>query len=101
MIDEGCAALASALSSDPSHRTELRLSGNNQGHFSRKLLSDLNNWRDYTIVSVCVFKVVKIRPPVCVCVSLCVCVCVCESVSVCQCACVRVCVCVCSVHMTR
>ncbi|XP_073709142.1 NACHT, LRR and PYD domains-containing protein 12-like isoform X2 [Garra rufa] len=40
VTDEGCAALASALRSNPSHLTELDLSGNNLGD-SVKLLSDV------------------------------------------------------------
>uniref|UniRef100_A0A8C2CDG9 Uncharacterized protein n=1 Tax=Cyprinus carpio TaxID=7962 RepID=A0A8C2CDG9_CYPCA len=41
VTDEDCAALASALRSNPSHLRELNLSGNNLRDSSRKLLSDL------------------------------------------------------------
>ncbi|KTF73896.1 hypothetical protein cypCar_00048423, partial [Cyprinus carpio] len=39
--DEGCAALTSALRSNPSHLRDLNLSGNNLGDSGVKLLSDL------------------------------------------------------------
>ncbi|XP_058632449.1 NACHT, LRR and PYD domains-containing protein 3-like isoform X2 [Onychostoma macrolepis] len=50
VTDEGCAALASALRSNPSHLRELNLTVNKVGDFGRKLLSDLRmihilNWR--------------------------------------------------------
>ncbi|XP_049328970.1 ribonuclease inhibitor-like [Astyanax mexicanus] len=38
---EGCAALASALKSNPSHLRELHLISNNPGESGKKLLSDL------------------------------------------------------------
>uniref|UniRef100_A0A8C1LZT0 Uncharacterized protein n=1 Tax=Cyprinus carpio TaxID=7962 RepID=A0A8C1LZT0_CYPCA len=41
VTDEGCAALASALRSNPSHLRELNLSGNKPGHTAVNLLSDL------------------------------------------------------------
>ncbi|KTF74349.1 hypothetical protein cypCar_00047419 [Cyprinus carpio] len=41
VTDEGCAALASALRSNPSHLRELNLSLNKLGDSSRKFLSDL------------------------------------------------------------
>ncbi|XP_050993899.1 NACHT, LRR and PYD domains-containing protein 3-like isoform X5 [Labeo rohita] len=43
ITDEGCAALASALRSNPSHLTELNLSGNDLGKSKVKLLSDLKD----------------------------------------------------------
>jgi len=39
--EEGCAALASALRSNPSHMRELNLSNNKLGDSGVKLLSDL------------------------------------------------------------
>ncbi|XP_049328928.1 NACHT, LRR and PYD domains-containing protein 3-like [Astyanax mexicanus] len=41
ITEEGCAALASALKSNPSHLRELNLSLNNPGESGEKLLSDL------------------------------------------------------------
>ncbi|XP_048031174.1 ribonuclease inhibitor-like [Megalobrama amblycephala] len=43
VTDEGCAALASALRSNPSHLRQLNLYGNKLGDSYVKLLSDLNN----------------------------------------------------------
>ncbi|KTF95475.1 hypothetical protein cypCar_00031389 [Cyprinus carpio] len=43
VTDEGCAALASALRSNPSHLRELDLSGNKLGKSGVKLLSDLKD----------------------------------------------------------
>ncbi|XP_073701456.1 NACHT, LRR and PYD domains-containing protein 3-like [Garra rufa] len=43
VTDEGCAALASALRSNPSHLTELSLSGNKLGESGVRLLSDLKD----------------------------------------------------------
>ncbi|KAL0151011.1 hypothetical protein M9458_053524, partial [Cirrhinus mrigala] len=40
VTQEGCAALASALSSNPSHLRELDLSYNHPGESALKLLSD-------------------------------------------------------------
>uniref|UniRef100_A0A671P4R9 Uncharacterized protein n=1 Tax=Sinocyclocheilus anshuiensis TaxID=1608454 RepID=A0A671P4R9_9TELE len=47
--DEGCAALASALRSNPSHLRELNLSGNKLGDSGVKLLSDLKNDPHYEL----------------------------------------------------
>ncbi|KAL0167077.1 hypothetical protein M9458_038921, partial [Cirrhinus mrigala] len=41
VTDEGCAALASALKSNPSHLRDLDLSGNKLGASGLNLLSDL------------------------------------------------------------
>ncbi|KAI4891755.1 hypothetical protein NFI96_004479, partial [Prochilodus magdalenae] len=41
ITEEGCAALASALKSNPSHLRELNLNYNNPGESGVKLLSDL------------------------------------------------------------
>ncbi|KAI4894910.1 hypothetical protein NFI96_008865, partial [Prochilodus magdalenae] len=41
ITEEGCAALASALKSNPSHPRELNLSYNNPGESGKKLLSGL------------------------------------------------------------
>ncbi len=41
--DEGCAALASALRSNPSHLRELNLSGNKLGDSTVRLLSDMKD----------------------------------------------------------
>ncbi len=43
VTDEGCAALSSALRSNPSHLRELDLSGNNVGDAGRKMLSALKD----------------------------------------------------------
>uniref|UniRef100_A0A672KM29 Uncharacterized protein n=1 Tax=Sinocyclocheilus grahami TaxID=75366 RepID=A0A672KM29_SINGR len=43
VTDEGCAALASALRSNPSHLRQLDLSGNKLGKSGVKLLSDLKD----------------------------------------------------------
>ncbi len=43
VTDEGCAALASALRSNPSHLRHLDLSGNKIGQSEVKLLSDLRD----------------------------------------------------------
>uniref|UniRef100_A0A673H3N6 NACHT LRR and PYD domain-containing protein n=1 Tax=Sinocyclocheilus rhinocerous TaxID=307959 RepID=A0A673H3N6_9TELE len=43
VADEGCAALASALRSNPSHLRQLSLSGNKLGKSDVKLLSDLKD----------------------------------------------------------
>uniref|UniRef100_A0A8C2KFK4 FISNA domain-containing protein n=1 Tax=Cyprinus carpio TaxID=7962 RepID=A0A8C2KFK4_CYPCA len=47
--DEGCAALASALRSNPSHLRELDLSGNSLGKSEMKLLSDLKDDTHYKL----------------------------------------------------
>uniref|UniRef100_A0A672QZK8 NACHT LRR and PYD domain-containing protein n=1 Tax=Sinocyclocheilus grahami TaxID=75366 RepID=A0A672QZK8_SINGR len=47
--DEGCAALASALKSNPSHLRELNLSGNKLGDSGVKLLSDLKEDPHYKL----------------------------------------------------
>ncbi|KAL0178738.1 hypothetical protein M9458_027632, partial [Cirrhinus mrigala] len=49
VTDEGCAALASALRSNPSHLRHLNLSWNKPGESSRKLLSDLKNDPHYKL----------------------------------------------------
>ncbi|XP_042593549.1 NACHT, LRR and PYD domains-containing protein 3-like [Cyprinus carpio] len=49
VTDEGCAALASALRSNPSHLRELNLSVNNLRDSSRKLLSDLKDDPHYKL----------------------------------------------------
>ncbi|XP_050982356.1 NLR family CARD domain-containing protein 3-like isoform X3 [Labeo rohita] len=49
VTDEGCAALASALRSNPSHLRRLGLFGNKLVYFSRKLLSDLKNDPHYKL----------------------------------------------------
>ncbi|XP_042593546.1 NACHT, LRR and PYD domains-containing protein 3-like isoform X2 [Cyprinus carpio] len=49
VTDEDCAALASALRSNPSHLRELNLSGNNLRDSSRKLLSDLKDDPHYKL----------------------------------------------------
>jgi len=46
VTEEGCAALASALSSNPSHLRELDLSYNHPGESGVKLLSDALNYLD-------------------------------------------------------
>ncbi len=40
VTDEGCAALSSALRSNPSHLRELNLSGNDVGDAGLKMISD-------------------------------------------------------------
>ncbi|KTF82247.1 hypothetical protein cypCar_00044595, partial [Cyprinus carpio] len=49
VTDEGCAALASALRSNPSHLRELYLTGNKLGASGVKLLSDLKNDPHYQL----------------------------------------------------
>uniref|UniRef100_A0A673L6Z1 Uncharacterized protein n=1 Tax=Sinocyclocheilus rhinocerous TaxID=307959 RepID=A0A673L6Z1_9TELE len=49
VTDEGCAALASALRSNPSHLRELNLSGNKLGDSGVKLLSDLKKDPHYKL----------------------------------------------------
>ncbi|XP_067307353.1 NLR family CARD domain-containing protein 3-like isoform X2 [Pseudorasbora parva] len=49
VTDEGCAALASALRSNPSHLRHLNLSGNNLGQTGVKFLSDLKNDPHYKL----------------------------------------------------
>ncbi|XP_073691172.1 NACHT, LRR and PYD domains-containing protein 3-like [Garra rufa] len=49
VTDEGCAALVSALRSNPSHLRHLSLYGNILGDSSRKLLSDLKNDPHYKL----------------------------------------------------
>ncbi|XP_073697028.1 NLR family CARD domain-containing protein 3-like [Garra rufa] len=49
VTDEGCAALTSALRSNPSHLRDLRLSGNKLGKSGVKLLSDLKNDPHYKL----------------------------------------------------
>ncbi|XP_048050951.1 ribonuclease inhibitor-like [Megalobrama amblycephala] len=49
VTDEGCAALASALRSNPSHLRELYLSENKLGDFGVKLLSDLKDDPHYKL----------------------------------------------------
>jgi len=49
VTEEGCAALASALSSNPSHLRELDLSFNHPGESGVKLLSDIMKHPDYTL----------------------------------------------------
>ncbi|XDV14159.1 hypothetical protein PO909_002347, partial [Leuciscus waleckii] len=49
VTEEGCAALASALSSNPSHLRELDLSYNHPGESGLKLLSDVMNHPDCTL----------------------------------------------------
>uniref|UniRef100_A0A8C1RFE9 Uncharacterized protein n=1 Tax=Cyprinus carpio TaxID=7962 RepID=A0A8C1RFE9_CYPCA len=62
--DEGCAALASALRSNPSHLRELDLSGNSLGKSEMKLLSDLKDDTHYKLQTLdyceCLFKVFKL-----------------------------------------
>ncbi len=61
ITEEGCAALASALRSNPSHLRELDLSFNKLGNSSRKLLSDLKDDPHYKLETLyyceCLFKV--------------------------------------------
>ncbi|KAK7157162.1 hypothetical protein R3I93_008591 [Phoxinus phoxinus] len=49
VTDEGCAALASALRSNPSHLRELHLSGNKLGDSGVKLLQDLKDDPHYKL----------------------------------------------------
>jgi len=49
VTEEGCAALASALSSNPSHLRELDLSYNHPGESGVKLLSDIMKHPDCTL----------------------------------------------------
>uniref|UniRef100_A0A672QZL4 Uncharacterized protein n=1 Tax=Sinocyclocheilus grahami TaxID=75366 RepID=A0A672QZL4_SINGR len=49
ITDEGCAALASALKSNPSHLRELDLTGNTLGDSGVKLLSDLKDDPHYKL----------------------------------------------------
>ncbi|XP_048036340.1 NACHT, LRR and PYD domains-containing protein 5-like isoform X2 [Megalobrama amblycephala] len=49
VTDEGCAALTSALRSNPSHLRELSLIGNKLGHSGRELLTDLKNSPHYKL----------------------------------------------------
>ncbi|XP_051718344.1 protein NLRC3-like isoform X6 [Ctenopharyngodon idella] len=49
VTDEGCAALTSALRSNPSHLRYLDLTGNNPGNSGRKLLTDLKNSPHYKL----------------------------------------------------
>ncbi|XP_051717311.1 NLR family CARD domain-containing protein 3-like isoform X25 [Ctenopharyngodon idella] len=49
VTDEGCAALASVLRSNPSHLRQLDLIGNNLGQSGVKLLSDLKYDRHYKL----------------------------------------------------
>ncbi|XP_058610631.1 NLR family CARD domain-containing protein 3-like isoform X2 [Onychostoma macrolepis] len=49
VTDEGCAALALALRSNPSHLRELNLSGNKLGASGMKLLSDLKDDSNYKL----------------------------------------------------
>ncbi|XP_016361376.1 protein NLRC3-like [Sinocyclocheilus anshuiensis] len=52
VTDEGCAALASALRSNPSHLRELYLSGNKLGKSGVKLLSDLKDDPHYKLETI-------------------------------------------------
>uniref|UniRef100_A0A673JNP1 Uncharacterized protein n=1 Tax=Sinocyclocheilus rhinocerous TaxID=307959 RepID=A0A673JNP1_9TELE len=49
VTDEGCAALASALRSNPSHLRHLDLSGNKLGDSGVQLLSDLKDDPHYKL----------------------------------------------------
>ncbi len=49
VTDEGCAALASALRSNPSHLRELDLFGNKLGKSEVKLLTDLKDDPHYKL----------------------------------------------------
>ncbi|KAK7124022.1 hypothetical protein R3I93_022204 [Phoxinus phoxinus] len=53
VTDEGCAALTSALRSNPSHLRTLDLSGNKLGDSDMKLLSDLKNDPHYKLETLC------------------------------------------------
>ncbi|XP_048026163.1 ribonuclease inhibitor-like [Megalobrama amblycephala] len=53
VTDEGCAALASALRSNPSHLRHLDLSRNKLGDSAVKLLSDLENDPHYKLETLC------------------------------------------------
>ncbi len=61
ITEEGCAALASALKSNPSHLRELDLSFNKLGNSSRKLLSDLKDDPHYKLETLyyceCLFNI--------------------------------------------
>uniref|UniRef100_A0A8C1W759 Uncharacterized protein n=1 Tax=Cyprinus carpio TaxID=7962 RepID=A0A8C1W759_CYPCA len=50
--DEGCAALTSALRSNPSHLRELYLSGNKLGDSRVKLLTDLKDDPHYKLETI-------------------------------------------------
>uniref|UniRef100_A0A672LEX4 Uncharacterized protein n=1 Tax=Sinocyclocheilus grahami TaxID=75366 RepID=A0A672LEX4_SINGR len=52
VTDEGCAALASALRSNPSHLRELYLSQNKLGDLGVKLLSDLKDDPHYKLETI-------------------------------------------------
>ncbi|XP_067220821.1 NLR family CARD domain-containing protein 3-like isoform X2 [Chanodichthys erythropterus] len=49
VTDEGCAALTSALRSNPSHLRQLNLTENNLGRSGRELLTDLKNSPHYKL----------------------------------------------------
>ncbi|XDV53671.1 hypothetical protein PO909_022109 [Leuciscus waleckii] len=56
VTDEGCAALASALRSNPSHLRELSLYGNNLGDSGVKLLEDLRDDPHYKLETLETFR---------------------------------------------